>query len=142
MSFQNPVYKNNNNHPKLPYNKSERLGEFLGFVPDQLANDLYNTYNVVVYTTLESLESYLKTLDGLSEIQIKEQLQRFDEKVEQILDKNFSGFEKYFYDNIFGVMIEGHIPLEHYEGLDLDVTEEQEDVVDRALEKSRRVVLA
>ena len=35
--------------------------------------------------------------------------------MEHILDKNFSGFEKYFYDNIFGVMVEGHIPLEHYE---------------------------
>lgn len=81
-----------------------------------------------------------------------------------MLDENFNTFQQYFYDNILKLPPHINIPLKHHEvsdllitgviikvqafmytcnkGLDLECTEEQEDLIDQELEKARRAVLA
>ncbi|KAI9261417.1 Mis12 protein-domain-containing protein [Phascolomyces articulosus] len=146
MSSQYSFYENFNDYPKRSvgrtYNKTELLAEFLGFLPIQLADDIYNAYNVVFYTALESLEKYLKSLDGLHITEIDEALKRMEEKIEKVLDEKFNTFEKYLYDHILRVSGDIYIPMEHYKGLDLSVTEEQEDLLDQEIDRCKKAVLS
>ncbi|KAI8142988.1 Mis12 protein-domain-containing protein [Fennellomyces sp. T-0311] len=138
--------ENRNNYPRRSiariYNKDELLAEFFGFLPVQFADEVYNAYNYVFYTALESLEQFLQSLDGLNDRDIKDSMQQFEKKVEEVVDANFNIFERYLYDNILMVPKSIDPPMEHYDGLDLSVTEEQEELLDQELEQYRKSVLA
>ncbi|KAI9484877.1 Mis12 protein-domain-containing protein [Zychaea mexicana] len=146
MPTQNTFNENLNDYPRRSlgriYSKTELLSEYFGFLPVELADDVYNAYNYVFYTALEALEKYLKNLDGLSQANIDSAIRQFECKVEQVLDKKFNVFERYLYDNILQISENNHIPMEHYKDLDLKVTEEQENLVDQELLKCRRAALS
>ncbi|KAI9318605.1 hypothetical protein BX666DRAFT_1929706 [Dichotomocladium elegans] len=124
------------------YNDMEFLAEHFGFLPVEMLDELYNGYNMVCYRFIDALEDFLKSYSTLKSLDYEENLKEFEINVEKTLDKYFNIFQKYVFDHILRLPRNKPLQLDHYQGLDLMCTDEQEDLVDQELAKARRSLMS
>ncbi|SAL98221.1 hypothetical protein [Absidia glauca] len=127
------------------YAEEEFALETLGLLPLDIADKLYNSHNIIFYRLLDGLGEHLEATCQLDPVKKKELmskiLPRYVTAVEVALDKNFSLFQQYFTDTILEIPADPKVAPAHYKGLDMEITDEHMEEVDRALEKARNEVI-
>lgn len=123
------------------------LPDILGFAPQLLVDDLLDVGYDAVAKATGAFEAYLDEnwLPGRS---VEDQeaafagLVAFQTLLQSHLDKAFDAFELWSLKNVFALPDPKELPLvlPHQKGLDLTVTEEEENALEREIEDLRRQV--
>ncbi|OAD71582.1 hypothetical protein PHYBLDRAFT_170243 [Phycomyces blakesleeanus NRRL 1555(-)] len=138
------------------YSDSEFLAEHMGFLPERVMDEIYDTTNKVVYEAMKGMRLYFESLPGIDIAALSEKNCNFffkkrfsycqnwkvyDKRVETEIDCAHTELQKYVVGNVLRLPTSLHITLDHYKDLDLDSTEEDEVDLNKQLEKARKDLL-
>ncbi|KAI7869239.1 Mis12 protein-domain-containing protein [Spinellus fusiger] len=129
------------------YNDSEFLTEHLGFMPERVMDEIYDSTNRVVYEAMKGMRAYFESLPSVDHQSLEKVGEVFswgvyDQHVEAEIDNAFNQLQKYFIGNVLHLPPNLKIELDHYKGLDLDCTEEEKEMLDQQLMEARADVSA
>ncbi|KAL0074287.1 hypothetical protein J3Q64DRAFT_1361511 [Phycomyces blakesleeanus] len=123
------------------YSDSEFLAEHMGFLPERVMDEIYDTTNKVVYEAMKGMRLYFESLPGIDIAALSENWKVYDKRVETEIDCAHTELQKYVVGNVLRLPTSLHITLDHYKDLDLDSTEEDEVDLNKQLEKARKDLL-
>ncbi|KAI8341412.1 hypothetical protein BC941DRAFT_416792 [Chlamydoabsidia padenii] len=128
------------------YTDSEFRMEMLGFDPNDILDKLYNTHSIAFYQLLEGFKQYLMTSCKL-ETSKKEALfdkffHPYETQLETVFDKCFSAFQQYFIDSVLEIPADPEIVPLHYKGLDMGLTAEHMEKLDKELKDAQNGVMS
>ncbi|KAI9294410.1 hypothetical protein K502DRAFT_324851 [Neoconidiobolus thromboides FSU 785] len=117
--------------------KAQLITEFFEFVPLHFVDEVINSVNDKMYLCLSKFENILYDT-MLNPKDIEESMNQIDTLLEGAVDTTFDVFELYCIDTVFNFTKDEPISLLHYNGLDFNLTAEDEENLIKEIEEEKK----
>ncbi|KAI8997086.1 hypothetical protein BDB01DRAFT_769771 [Pilobolus umbonatus] len=124
---------------RLPrqYTDEEILASVLGTLPSKIIDNIYNMMTEVFYEVNNGISDCLFSLSPDKTGAITDVIITYEKQVDIQLDKAFNTLQQYLHDNIWKIPPGLDIKLKQDKGIDMDLTEDNEKLLDDQLEELR-----